>query len=201
MRLPRVYAIVDASVVAGRITAFTEELVAGGITLIQFRDKEGSPAQTVSRARELRRICPTSVTLIMNDRPDLGIASGCNGIHVGQTDISIPSARRLYPTPGIVGISAHNEAQVLAADKQDVDYIAVGPVFRTSSKADPDPVIGVEGVRRARAVTKKPLVAIGGITLENCRSVIDAGADSVAVISALLSQPRETSAAFLGRLL
>ena len=93
------------------------------------------------------------------------------------------------------------ERRRTGADKQDVDYIAVGPVFRTSSKADPDPVIGLEGVRRARAVTKKPLVAIGGITLENCRSVIDAGADSVAVISALLSQPRETSAAFLVRLL
>ncbi len=106
-------------------------------------------------------------------------------------------ARVLCKPPRIVGISTHNDEQVTAADAQPVDYIAIGPVYATNSKANPDPVVGLEGVRRARGLTSKPLVAIGGITLANCQEVIAAGADAVAVISELLAAPRKTTEEFI----
>jgi thiamine-phosphate pyrophosphorylase len=136
----------------------------------------------------------------MNDRSDLCLAAGFDGVHVGQDDLSPAGARLVVGERLWVGVSTHNPDQVGAADRQPVDYIAVGPVFSTASKANPDPVIGLEGVRRARALTRKPIVAIGGITRANCRSIIDAGADSVAVISDLLRDPREAAEEFLALL-
>jgi thiamine-phosphate pyrophosphorylase len=142
----------------------------------------------------IREAAP-QIQLILNDRPALVAAAGWDGVHVGQDDRSPAEARALLGSKAIVGLSTHNEEQVRVADRQPVDYIAIGPVFRTISKSDTSPVIGLEGVARARALTEKPLVAIGGITLENAASVYDAGADSLAVISAIFSADRDPSRA------
>ncbi len=139
----------------------------------------------------------SSVQLIMNDRADLCLAAEFDGVHVGQDDLSPESVRRIIGPDRWLGVSTHNPAQLREADLTSADYLAIGPVFATSSKDKPDPVVGLEGVRRARALTRKPLVAIGGITRANAASVIAAGADSVAVISDLLRDPRKSAEEFL----
>jgi thiamine-phosphate pyrophosphorylase len=176
---------------------FARELVAGGATLIQLREKHASSKEILRLARELRRILPSQVQLIVNDRADLALAAQADGVHVGQDDLPPEAARRIIGTERILGVSTHNPEQLAIAHQTSANYLAIGPVFPTSSKDNPDPAIGLEGVRQARAVTHKPLVAIGGITIANCRSAIEAGADSVAVISELLSDPRKTTEQFL----
>ena len=138
-----------------------------------------------------------SVRLIMNDRADLCLAADFDGVHVGQDDLSPESVRKIIGPDRWFGVSTHNPEQLSEADLTSADYLAIGPVFGTTSKANPDPVVGLEGVRRARALTRKHLVAIGGITRSNAVSVIDAGADSVAVISDLLREPRKSAEEFL----
>src|SRR5262249_30270656 len=128
---------------------------------------------------------------------DLAVAADFHGVHLGQEDLSVAGARKVLPRPKLVGLSTHNLEQLRVAEQTDADYIAIGPVFGTTSKKRPDPVVGIDGVRLARKTTKKPLVAIGGITLENCREVIGAGADSAAVISALTTAPQQSTKAFL----
>lgn len=203
--LPRLYPIIDPALLKDRssatLAAFASGLIAGGVTLIQLRNKSGDVKEILSHAHQLRQIAPSGkVRLIMNDRADLCLGVGFDGVHIGQDDLSPEGARKVIGPQRWLGVSTHNPAQVAEADKTSADYIAVGPVFQTASKANPDPVIGVAGVRLARSLTRKPLVAIGGITLENCNSVIDAGADSVAVISALLPDPRKRSKEFLREL-
>ena len=179
--------------------AFSEELIRGGATLLQYRNKTQQGRELLADAQAMKRVAgehPT-VQLIMNDRADLCLAAGFDGVHLGQDDISPKGARMLCKPPMIVGVSTHNPEQIEAANGQPVDYIAIGPVFATASKANPDPVVGLEGVRRARTLTAKPLVAIGGITRANCREVIEAGADSIAVISDLLNEPRRATEEFL----
>ena len=196
--LPRLYAILDVAGFpdANELMAAAEELAAGGVRLLQYRNKSGHPAQMLAQARELKSRLGDAVVLIMNDRADLCLAAGFGGVHVGQHDLSPEGARRVIGPNLRLGISTHNPEQVSAADRSAADYVAIGPVFATASKAHPDPVIGVEGVRQARARTRKPLVAIGGITRDNCRAVVDAGADAVAVISDLLRDPRKSAEAF-----
>jgi thiamine-phosphate pyrophosphorylase len=188
--LPRLYPIVDAQVLAKRkiaLATFAGELRAAGVDLLQYRDKLGSPQQILQAASILRDVfAGTACRLIMNDRADLAVLANYHGVHVGHLDLSPEDARRVVGPNRWVGISTHNDEQVRAAGATDADYIAIGPVFATGTKLDTEPVIGLEGVRRARALTRKPLVAIGGITRTNARSVIDAGADSLAVISALI---------------
>jgi thiamine-phosphate pyrophosphorylase len=201
LSLPRLYPIlVPSRIGAGtlaEICDFAEELAGGGATLIQLREKNSSAKEILRVARALRRVLPSEVALILNDRADLALAAAAEGVHVGQDDIPADSARRIVGPDRIVGLSTHNPEQVREADATKADYVAVGPVFATVSKDNPDPVIGLEGVRQARALTQKPIVAIGGIAVENCRSVIEAGADSVAVITELLRDPRKTTAQFL----
>src|SRR6185312_5467409 len=120
-----------------------------------------------------------------------------DGVHVGQDDLSPEGARAVIGDRLWLGVSTHNTKQLAEADKTSADYVAIGPVFETRSKANPDPVIGLDGVRQAKALTRKPLVAIGGVTRENCRSVIEAGADAVAVISDLIRARRKSAAEFL----
>jgi thiamine-phosphate pyrophosphorylase len=150
----------------------------------------------LDHARELRNRLPASITLIMNDRADLALAAEFDGVHVGQDDLSPESVRRIIGPDRWLGVSTHNSEQLAEADKTSADYLAIGPIFATSSKDRPDPVVGLEGVRRARQLTRKPLVAIGGITRANAASVIEAGADSVAVISDLLLDPRKSAEEF-----
>jgi thiamine-phosphate pyrophosphorylase len=211
--LPRLYAILDSSCFSASEDLFSaaEELIAAGVALIQYRNKSGDAQVTLAQARELRRRSrtesalslragpptPHGLRLIMNDRSDLCLAAEFDGVHVGQDDLSPESARKIIGPERWLGVSTHNAQQVIEADKTSADYIAIGPVFATGSKANPDPVIGLAGVRRARELTRKPLVAIGGITRENCRSIIDAGADSVAVISDLIREPRKSAEEFL----
>ena len=155
----------------------------------------------LAHARELRRALGEEVTLIMNDRADLALAAGFDGVHVGQDDLPVDAVRRIVGPAMIIGTSTHNPEQLRVADQTDADYLAIGPVFATASKANPDPVVGLEGVRLARSLTTKPLVAIGGITRANCLSVLNAGADSVAVISDLVNNPRASAEEFLRILL
>jgi len=197
--LPRLYAILDTSFFYDNqlLCSAAEELLAGGVALLQYRNKAGNARQMLEQARELKRRLGGSVKLIMNDRADLCLAAGFDGVHVGQEDLSAESARRVIGESLWLGVSTHNPEQVKEADKTSADYIAIGPVFSTNSKANPDRVVGLEGVRKARALTQKPLVAIGGINRANCRSVIEAGADSVAVISDLMREPRKAAEDFL----
>ncbi len=204
MRFPRLYAILDSACFSGADSLFaaTEELASAGVTLMQYRNKSANARQMLEDARELKRRVAGRATLIMNDRADLCLAADFDGLHVGQDDLSPESARRIigsefHGKPRWLGVSTHNPEQLAEADKTSADYLAIGPVFATTSKANPDPVIGLEGVRRARQLTSKPLVAIGGITRANARSVIKAGADSVAVISDLIRAPRKSAEEFL----
>jgi thiamine-phosphate pyrophosphorylase len=196
--LPRLYAILDASCFSNAAAMFAaaEELATAGVTLLQYRNKSGNAREMLERARSLKQLIGSRVKLIMNDRADLCLAADFDGLHLGQDDLSADSARRLIGPHRWLGLSTHNPEQIAQADKTDANYLAVGPVFATASKANPDPVVGLEGVRRARELTRKPLVAIGGITRSNSRSVIDSGADSVAVISDLLRDPRKSAEAF-----
>ncbi len=199
IHLPRLYAIVDASCFSATdaISVFVKELIASGVTLLQYRNKTGNPGEMLEQARELKRAVGCAAKLIMNDRADLCLLAEFDGVHVGQDDLSPAAVRKLIGPDRWLGVSTHNPAQIAEADKTSANYLAIGPVFPTASKANPDPVIGLEGVRRARSLSRKPLVAIGGITRSNCREVIEAGADAVAVISDLLAAPRESAGDFL----
>jgi thiamine-phosphate pyrophosphorylase len=210
LKLPPLYPIIDFSCFAAQLDPITaivrhaEELIVAGATLIQLRDKSqpDQPKRFLSCARELHRVTKDRATLIINDRIDICLAADADGVHLGQHDLSPTAARKIFDQvkdgkARIIGFSTHNLAQVIAADALPVDYIAIGPVFATGSKANPDPVIGIEDIRQARRVTKKPLVAIGGITRQNCSQVKAAGADAVAVISDLLESPAKAVADFL----
>ena len=196
--LPRLYAILDASHFPNTeaLCLTAGELVAGGVTLLQYRNKSGNARQMLEQARELKRRVSNSAKLIMNDRADLCLAAEFDGVHVGQDDLSPEGARKVIGDALWLGVSTHNPTQLAEAERTTANYLAIGPVFATGSKANPDPVIGFEGVRQARGLTRKPLVAIGGITRANCREVIAAGADSVAVISDLLLEPRKSAEEF-----
>jgi thiamine-phosphate pyrophosphorylase len=199
LQLSRLYPILDPACFpdAAGMFAAAEELAAAGVTLLQYRDKSGNARRMLDEARELRARLGPTVMLVINDRADLCIAAQYDGLHVGQDDLSPESARRIIGPARWLGVSTHNPEQLAEADKTSADYLAIGPIFATSSKANPDPVVGIEGVRRARELTRKPLVAIGGITRANARSVIDAGADAVAVISDLLLDPGKSAEEFL----
>jgi thiamine-phosphate pyrophosphorylase len=187
--LPRLYPIVDAGFLGARgvgVEDFARALLDAGVTLLQYRDKGSAPADVLRNAALIRGVMGSECRLIMNDRADLTVLAEWGGVHVGQGDLSPEDARRVVGAERWVGVSTHTDEQVRLAELNCADYVAVGPVFATGTKADAEPVIGLEGVRQARALTTKPLVAIGGITRENARSVVDAGADSVAVISALV---------------
>ena len=207
LQLPRLYAIVDVSCFApplrttASIVDYARDLAAGGVTLLQYRNKVGPTREMLEHARAIRNALGDGVTLIMNDRADICIAADFDGVHVGQDDLSPQGARTVIGDRLILGFSTHNLEQLKEADAGPADYVAYGPVFATSSKKNPDPVVGLEGIRAARAATKKPLVAIGGINRANARSVIEAGADSVAVISELLSNPAKVAEEFLRLLL
>ena len=195
LNLPHLYPILDAELIAERnisLPCVASELRAAGVTLLQYRDKNGSPQEILRACAVLRKAFSSSpCRLILNDRADLAVLANFDGVHVGQGDLSPADARRVVGPDRIVGVSTHTPEQARIADQSSADYIAIGPVFATGTKPDASPVVGLDGVRRARSLTTKPLVAIGGITRANARSVIDAGADSIAVISSLFA-PNES---------
>jgi thiamine-phosphate pyrophosphorylase len=195
----KLYAILDASCFSVPRLLFdaADELAGAGVKIIQYRNKSADARTVLLQAKEMKMRIESRAQLIMNDRSDLCVAADFDGVHVGQDDLSPDSVRKIIGTHRWLGVSTHNPEQVAEADRTSADYIAIGPVFATASKANPDPVIGLDGVRCARELTRKPLVAIGGITRQNGSSVIEAGADSIAVISDLVRDPRKSAEEFL----
>lgn len=188
-RIPRLYAIVDAAQMATKSPVFiAEALFSAGVRLIQYRDKTGTSRRLFEASRDIALQAKRANALfIVNDRADIARASGARGVHLGQEDLPVELARRVLRRDQWVGISTHTLSQISQAEFSSADYVAFGPIFATRSKERPDPVVGLEGLCQARALTRKPLVAIGGITLANAPAVIEAGADSVAVIHDLLA--------------
>ncbi|MGC2163495.1 MAG: thiamine phosphate synthase [Silvibacterium sp.] len=189
-KFPALYPILDASFLpaanrAEFLRRLVRELAETGVGVLQYRNKRGDAAEVLADARVMRAAADSQMLLILNDWPELAVEAGFDGVHLGQTDMSPAAARAIVGAGRIVGVSTHDEAQLRAADLQPVDYIAIGPVFATVTKTNPDPVVGLDGVRLARGLTKKSVVAIGGIAIENAAQVRAAGADSVAVISAI----------------
>ena len=197
---PPLYAIIDPTLLTISELAMAEALSESGVQLIQYRNKTASSRQFFEISRKLSSaLSSRHVRLIVNDRPDIALLSDAGGVHVGQDDFGVEDAREICGADRWVGISTHNLEQVGAADLTSADYIAVGPIFPTATKKNPDPVVGTELLRKARQMTEKPLVAIGGITLERAAEVYRAGADSLAVIRDLIcvTNPRERARQFL----
>jgi thiamine-phosphate pyrophosphorylase len=162
-------------------------LADAGVRLVQYRNKSASARELLQKSRALaEELRPRSVTFIVNDRADVAALAGASGVHLGQADLSAESARKIVGAGSLVGVSTHNIEQFQAGAESSADYLAIGPIFATASKANPDPVVGVEIIRKARRLTQKPIVAIGGITLERAQETLAAGADSVAVIGDIL---------------
>jgi len=201
--MPRLYVILDAGLMTGSIEDTTEKLIEAGALALQYRNKKDGAREVLEVARRLAGIARSSgVNFFVNDRADIARLCGAPGVHVGQEDLGVEQARVVMGAEGWIGVSTHSEAQFRKAAQTSADYIAVGPIFGTTTKENPDPVVGTELIRSVRALTTKPIVAIGGITLERAAEVLEAGADSVAVISDILraQDPAQRAGEFLRRL-
>jgi thiamine-phosphate pyrophosphorylase len=188
LAFPSFYVIMDAVLSGSSTIALAEQLASAGAELMQYRDKQGSSRLLFETSQMLvRRLELFPVRLIVNDRPDIAALVGAGGVHIGQDDLPVAGARTIIGSERWVGCSTHTLEQVREAGRTAADYIAFGPIFPTTTKAAADPTVGVEGLRRARELTRKPLVAIGGITLERAEQVWRAGADSVAVARDVLA--------------
>ncbi len=187
--LPKIYPITDRRLTGLAHAEQVARLCDGGATLIQLREKYLAPRDFYREAEAALRVArERGARLIINDRADIALALGADGVHLGQNDFGPAAARRVLGDDAIIGFSTHNEEQATEAAKLPVNYIAIGPIFATASKENPDPVVGLDMLRRVRSNTSGvPLVAIGGITHVNAHAVLEAGADSVAVIAAALS--------------
>jgi len=202
---PALYAILDASSElaserALSIPEIADRLVEAGVELFQYRDKRGSARRIQENSQVLcGRLERRGVRVIVNDRADIAAMAGAGGVHVGQEDLPVEEARKICGAGPWVGVSTHTLEQLRAAEASSADYIAVGPIFPTGTKANPDPVVGLEFLRAARRITRKPLVAIGGITVESASEVYQAGADSIAVIRDLMAarDPAERAREYL----
>lgn len=196
------YVILDRQAAAGRdLRALAEAALAGGARWVQLREKEWTSRALLPLAEALRqKVQAAGGVFIVNDRLDVALAVGADGLHVGQEDLPAQVARRLLPGR-LLGVSSHSPEQAVQAQADGADYVAIGSVFPTATKAAFE-LVGLEAVRRARPLVSVPLVAIGGITLENARSVIEAGADGVAVISAITAaeDPAKATTAFLAEI-
>lgn len=186
--LPRVYPITDRKLSGLSHAEQVKALIEGGATFIQLREKELPGRDFFEDAKNaLDIVRSANAKLLINDRVDLAIALGADGVHLGQNDLPPEEARKLLGDKAIIGFSTHNQKQALDALSMPIDYLAIGPVFATSTKSDPDPVVGLEGIRLAKdIVARLPLVAIGGITEQTLRDVFSAGADSAAMIGDLV---------------
>ena len=191
------YLVTDRALARGRPLAdVVRAAVAGGVTCVQLREKEASAREFAVAARELLALLrPLGVPLIVNDRIDVALAAGADGVHVGQQDLSVADARRLGPPGWIVGVSAEAVADAARAERDGADYVGASPVFATPTKADHAPPLGLAGLRALRAATKLPLVAIGGLHAGNARETIRAGADGLAVVSAIVAADDPRAAA------
>ncbi|MCP9470713.1 MAG: thiamine phosphate synthase [Nitrospira sp.] len=187
--LSGLYVILDSSNVPHRPLAdVLKEAADAGVRLFQYRNKGASMKEAYEEALGLRRAASDcGVTFIVNDRCDLALAVDADGVHVGQEDLPYEYARRIMGPHKLIGLSTHNLDQVMEADKLRPDYIGFGPIFKPGSKRDHDPVVGIQGLTRIRPLTSLPVFAIGGITVQNAEAVFKAGADGIAVISAIMN--------------
>jgi thiamine-phosphate pyrophosphorylase len=187
--LPRLYPILDTELYELRgfdVIDAAGAVLDAGARIIQFRHKGEFTQQRWEQAKAVRELCHLAgAQFVMNDRVDYASLLG-GGAHLGQDDLPPAAARTVIGPKAMLGFSTHNERQLREAESEPVDYVALGPIFSTGSKRNPDPVVGLDELTRLTELVSKPLVAIGGITLDNSRAVLDAGADSIAVISALL---------------
>jgi thiamine-phosphate pyrophosphorylase len=186
--IPAFYPVLDTSLLASRglsVVAAAEAILEAGARILQFRHKEFFSRLIFEEAERVAMLCrSTGALFVMNDRADIAMLLEA-ALHLGQDDIPPTDARKIIPSGGIIGLSTHNADQLRAGDLEAVDYLAIGPIFATGSKQNPDPVVGVARLPALRALTRKPLIAIGGITRQTAPSVFQAGADSVAIISDL----------------
>ena len=188
--LPRLYVILDAALLTVPEKECAEELVAAGVRLLQYRNKRASARELFDSARQLSSLLiPQGITFVVNDRADVVSAAEASGVHVGQEDLEAEAARAVVGSNKLMGVSTHNMEQFQRAAASSADYIAVGPIFATGTKSNPDPVVGAQFIQKVRPLTDKPIVAIGGIKLERAPEIIESGADSVAVISDILGAP------------
>jgi thiamine-phosphate pyrophosphorylase len=196
LRLPPIYPITDTRISGLSHAAQVESLIEGGARLIQLREKYAAPRAFYEAAEEALRIARShNVRVIINDRVDIALALKADGVHLGQDDLPPDRARKILGPQVIIGLSTHTPAQAAEAIKLPVDYIAIGPIFATKTKENPDDVVGTTGLTAVREkIGDFPLVAIGGITPENLSRVLEAGADSAAIVRGLLSDPDNISA-------
>jgi len=201
--MPRLYVILDAGLVREPAQEIARQLVEAGVRLLQYRAKNVPVRETLETAKYLADLArKEGANFFVNDRPDLAYLSGADGVHVGQEDLSVEQARTILGPDRWVGVSTHNRQQFERAVASSADYVAIGPIFATTSKLNPDPVVGIELLCQLRPLTQKPVVAIGGIRLDRAAEVIEAGSDSVAVISDILGAPNPAQQArqFIQRL-
>ena len=191
--LPKIYPITDTRLTGLSHTAQVEKLIAGGAKFIQLREKYASPRDFYEAAEAAIAIARRyAVKIIINDRVDLALALKADGLHLGQDDLPPEKARAILGENAIIGFSTHSVAQAVEATKLPIDYLAVGPVFTTQTKENPDETVGLDGLEKVRAaIGDFPLVAIGGLTTENFRAAFDAGADSLAIIKSILFPPEK----------
>lgn len=188
--LPRLYVILDAALLTVPETQCAQKLADAGVRLFQYRNKSASSRELYEFSIRLSSLLtPQNVSFLVNDRADVACVAGASGVHVGQEDLGVEEARSVVGVRKLVGVSTHTMQQFQIAATTSADYIAVGPVFSTSTKAKPDPVVGTDFIRRVRPMSDTHIVAIGGITLDRAAELIQAGADSVAVISDILLAP------------
>ncbi len=182
--LPRLYAIADASF--GNPIAISRALFEGGARCVQIRNKKAGAAELLKQVEAVLSFAPADARILVNDRVDVALVANAAGVHLGQDDLPVIRARSILGETAIVGFSTHNLEQAMRADELPIDYLAVGPIYPTSTKENPDPVVGLENLKQICRMVRKPVVAIGGITLDRAVEVLQAGASSVAVISDLL---------------
>ncbi len=196
--LPKIYSITDKRLSGISNLEQCKRLIEGGSKFIQIRDKTARSDEFFESAKRITALASEhNVTIIVNDRVDIALTVGTDGVHLGQDDLPVSKARQILGNDAIIGLSTHTVQQAIAALDQPIDYLAIGPVFATNTKQNPDKVVGLEGVRRVRDVIGDfPLAAIGGINRENLEDILDAGADSVAIVSGILSKPDEISSKF-----
>ncbi len=194
--LPRLYVILDAALLTVPEAECAQELATAGVRLLQYRNKGASARELFESSKKLASLLSLQgVSFVVNDRPDVAALTGANGVHVGQQDLGVEETRRVVGTEKLVGVSTHNLEEFQNAAASSADYIAVGPIFATGTKSNTDPAVGTEFIRKVRLLTDKPIVAIGGVTLQRAPEIIGAGADSVAVISDILGAPEPAARA------
>lgn len=191
LKLPKIYPITDTRLTKLSHTEQIKKLIAGGAKFIQLREKYAAPKDFFADAERTLKIArENDVKIIVNDRVDIAFALKANGVHLGQDDLPPVEARKILGEKAIIGFSTHSIEQALEAVKFPIDYLAIGPVFATQTKENPDAIVGLKGVKQVReAIGDFPLVAIGGISKENFREVLEAGADSLAIIKSILFPP------------